>query len=133
MIWARVCDDAIKGRYSHSRDGTFKGGLLLWFASVWLKKGDWQKRPDFLVDDLHDLADTHLEKLLSKKRPVMGAGIALSIAKYLRGEIEFAKVEAEYSGEPLFRERQQTMALFYAGVQHPDSLRPPLRAFAPLL
>jgi len=117
LIWARVCDETIKGRYTHSSNGTFKGGLLLWFASVWLKKGDWQKKPDFLVDNLHDLADTHLEKLLSKKRSVMGVGIAASIARHLRGEMDFGKVEAEYSDVSLFRERQQTMALFYAGVR----------------
>ena len=47
----------------------------------------------------------------------MGAGICASIAKHLRGEAELAKVEAEYNDVPLFRERQQTMAMFYAGVR----------------
>ncbi len=92
IIWARVCDEAIKGRFTHSSDGTFKGGLLLWFASVWLEKGDWQKKPVVLLDNLHDLADALLEKLLNKKRPRMGAGIYTSIAKHLRGELELEKV-----------------------------------------
>ena len=120
-IWARVCDEAIKGRFTHSSDGTFKGGLLLWFASVWMEKLEWKTDPpelrDNLTDDMHDLADTLLEKLLRKKRPIMGAGIAASIAKHLRGEIDLATVETEYSDVALFRERQQTMVMFYAGVR----------------
>jgi hypothetical protein len=27
-IWARVCDEAIKGKFSHSGDGMFRSGLL---------------------------------------------------------------------------------------------------------
>ena len=70
-----------------------------------------------MADDLHDLADGLLDKLLSKKRPVIGAGIAASIAKHLHGELDLAKVEAEYSDAPHLRERQKMMVLFYAGVR----------------
>jgi hypothetical protein len=47
----------------------------------------------------------------------MGAGIAASIAKYLRGEIDLAKVETEYCDVELFKERQRSMVVFYAGVK----------------
>jgi hypothetical protein len=66
---------------------------------------------------MRDLANDLLDRLLKKKRPVMGAGIAMSIAKYLRGEIDLAKVEAEYSDVELFAERQRSMVKFYAGVK----------------
>src|SRR2546421_1287141 len=54
IVWANVCDAAIGGRYTQSECGTFKGGLLLWFASVWFKKGDWDRKPDVLTENLHD-------------------------------------------------------------------------------
>lgn len=116
-VWARVCDEAIKGRYTHSSNGTFQGGLLLWFASVWLKKGDWENKPEILLDNLHDLANDLLEKLLSKKKPMMGASFAASLAKLLRREIDLAEVETGYTNVPLLKERRQSMALFYAGVR----------------
>lgn len=61
-IWSHVCDQAYRGRFDYSCSGTFGGGLLLWFASVWLKDEEW-----------HDEAAQLLDKLLRKKYPVMGA------------------------------------------------------------
>ncbi len=98
-VWSRVCEEALKGRYTYSSTGTFQGGLLLWFASVWLKDEVW-----------HDEAAGLLDKLLRKKRPVMGADFPGSLARLLRREIDLAQVQA--STPP--RER---MSLFYAGVR----------------
>jgi hypothetical protein len=106
MLWAKVCDEAYKGRYHYSSQGTFQSGLLLWFASLWLKDNDW-----------HDDADQLLDKLLKKKQLVMGAIFPSLLAKLLRGEINLLQVEKGYSDTPLLRERQQTQALFYAGVR----------------
>ena len=86
--------------------GTFQSGLLLWFASVWLKDDDW-----------HSEAEALFEKLLRKKQPVMGAGYPSQLAKLLRREIDLPEIEAQQSDVSLLREREQTQALFYAGVR----------------
>jgi hypothetical protein len=86
--------------------GTFQGGLLLWFASVWLKDEDW-----------HDEAAALLDKLLRKKRPVMGADFPSSLARLLRREIDLEQVRAGFSDVPQVREECERMALFYAGVR----------------
>jgi hypothetical protein len=106
MVWSKVCDEAIRGRYSRSRQAAFQGGLLLWFASVWLKDEDW-----------HSEAEGLLEKLLRKKRPVMGATGPSKLAKLLRREMDLPQIESEYSDVTLYREREQTQTLFYAGVR----------------
>jgi hypothetical protein len=106
MVWSQVCDQAFRGRYDYSSQATYQGGLLLWFASVWLKDEDWHCEAEQLVD-----------KLLRKKRPVMGAGFPSRLARLLRKEIDLPQIEAEYSDVPLLREREQTQALFYAGVR----------------
>jgi hypothetical protein len=106
MLWSKVCDEAIKGRYPYSSQETFQSGLLLWFASVWLKDEDW-----------HSEAESLFDKLLGKNRPVMAATFQRRLAKLLRREMDLPQIEAEYSAVALFRERQQTQALFYAGVR----------------
>jgi hypothetical protein len=100
-VWARVCEEAMKGRYTYSSTGIFQGGLLLWFASVWLNDEDW-----------HDEAAQLLDKLLRKKQPVMGATFPSLLAKLLRQEIDIAQVQAACRNEA-----QERMALFYAGVR----------------
>jgi hypothetical protein len=104
MVWSKVCAEALRGRYSYSTQATFQGGLLLWFASVWLKDDDW-----------HDEADGLFTKLLCKKRPVMGSSFPSRLAKLLRHEMDLPQIEGEYMS--LRDERQQTQALFYAGVR----------------
>jgi hypothetical protein len=106
MVWSKVADEAYKGKYTHSAMGAFQGGLLLWFASVWLKNQDW-----------HDEADQLLEKQLRRKRPVMGATFPSLLAKLLRQEANLQQVESEFSDVPLLREREQSQAYFYAGVR----------------
>jgi hypothetical protein len=101
-VWSRVCDEAYRGRYTYSSTGTFQGGLLLWFASVWLKDEDW-----------HDEAAQLFDKLLRKKQPVMGANFPSALAKLLRGEVDLAQILASV-GEIPSRER---MAQFYGGVR----------------
>ena len=100
-VWSRVCEEALKGRYAYSSTGTFQGGLLLWFASVWLKDEDW-----------HDEAAALFDKLLRKRQPVMGAGFPSLLARLLRQEVDLPKVQAACNNEAYER-----MALFYAGVR----------------
>lgn len=109
-VWSRVCEEAIKGRYTYSCTGTFQGGLLLWFASVWLKDEDW-----------HDEAAALLDKLLRKKRPSMGAAFPALLAKLLRREIDFEEMRANFNESPHLREEEEREALFYAGVRAYES------------
>jgi len=110
FVWSRSCGEAYKGRYTHSGSGTFQSGLLLWFASVWLK--DQGLRGD---------ADRLFDKLLRKKTPVMGAQFPSQLARLVRGETDLAHVAREYSDAPLLRERQEMQAVFYAGVRECDA------------
>jgi hypothetical protein len=105
-VWARACDEAFRGKFRYSGMGTFQSGLLLWFASVWLKDDDW-----------HSEAEALLEKLLHKRRPVMGATYPALLARLLRREADLSDVEARQSDVALLREREHTQALFYAGVR----------------
>jgi hypothetical protein len=106
-VWATACDEAFKGKFRYSSSGTFQPGLLLWFASVWLKDEDW-----------HDEASALLDKLLRKKYPVMGAGFSILLARLLRGEIELREVQATYRDDPPhMKEECEWEALFYAGVR----------------
>ena len=105
-VWSRVCEEVLKGRYTYSSTGTFQGGLLLWFASVWLKDEDW-----------HEEAAALLDKLLRKKRPVMGANFHSSLARLLRKEVDLAQIRATFSDVPQMREEEERLALFYAGVR----------------
>jgi hypothetical protein len=74
---------------------------------VWLKDEEW-----------HDEATQLLDKLLKRKQPVMGGEFASNLARLLRRELNLAEMEAEYGREvPLLRERERTIALFYAGVR----------------
>lgn len=102
MVWSKVCDEATRGRYSYSSMATFQGGLLLWFASVWLKDDEW-----------HGEAEVLLDKLLRKKRPAMGSAFPSVLAKLLRGDVDLRKVD--FSTVSLLREREETQAFFYAG------------------
>jgi hypothetical protein len=105
-VWARACDEASRGKFRYSGMGTFQSGLLLWFASVWLKDDEW-----------HSEAEALFEKLLRKKRSVMGASYPSLLARLLRREVDLSDVEAQQSDVVLLRERQHTQALFYAGVR----------------
>jgi hypothetical protein len=100
-VWAMACDEALKGKFKYSSTGTFQAGLLLWFASVWLKDEDW-----------HDDAAALFDKLLRKRQPVMGAGFPSLLARLLRGEIDFPEVESACKTEA-----DMSMALFYGGVR----------------
>jgi hypothetical protein len=100
-VWATACDEALKGKFKYSGTGTFQPGLLLWFASVWLKDEDW-----------HDEAAALFDKLLRKRYPVMGAGFPSLLARLLRHEIDLPQVQSACDSEARHR-----MALFYAGVR----------------
>lgn len=109
-VWSRACDEALRGKFKYSSTGTFQPGLLLWFASVWLKNEDWREEANALFD-----------KLLKKRRPVMGADFSILIAKYLRREIDLSQVRAGYSDKPSQSQSYYEIeALFYAGVQAYD-------------
>lgn len=110
-VWSRACDEALKGKFKYSSTGTFQSGLLLWFASVWLKNEDWREEANALF-----------EKLLKKRQPVMGAGFSILIAKYLRREIDLSQVRTSYNDESFqSQSRYEIDALFYAGVQAYDA------------
>jgi hypothetical protein len=100
-VWSRVCEEALKGRYTYSSTGTFQGGLLLWFASVWLKDEDW-----------HDDAAALFDKLLRKRQPVMGARFPSLLARLLRKEVDLPEVQAACDGET-----DERLAWFYGGVR----------------
>jgi len=100
-VWSRVCEEALKGRYTYSSTGTFQGGLLLWFASVWLNDEGW-----------HDDAAALFDKLLRKRQPVMGADFPSLLAKLLRRELDLAEVQTACK-----HEADERMALFYGGVR----------------
>jgi len=101
-----ACDEALRGRFKYSSTGTFQPGLLLWFASVWLKDEDW-----------HEEAEALFDKLLRKKRPVLGADFSILLARLLRREIDLPEVQVSYRDEqPDSREDFEWEALFYAGV-----------------
>ena len=109
-VWSRACDEALKGKFKYSSTGTFQPGLLLWFASVWLKNEDWREEANALFD-----------KLLKKRQPVMGASFSKLIAKYLRREIDLPQVQASFDDAPLQSQKHGKMlSLFYAGVQAYD-------------
>ena len=105
QVWSRVCEDALKGRFTYSSTGTFKGWLLLWFASVWLKDEDW-----------HDEAAALLDKLLRKKQPAMGASFYINLARLLRREVSLDWIQSGFSDWPESRNHEARLALFYAGV-----------------
>lgn len=109
-VWSRACDEVLKGKFKYSSTGTFQPGLLLWFASIWLKNNDWREEANALFD-----------KLLKKRQPVMGASFSILIAKYLRREIDLWQVQASYSDKALQSQSHGEMkSLFYAGVQAYD-------------
>jgi len=92
-VWSRVCEEALKGRYTYSSTGTFQGGLLL-------------------DEDWHDEAAGLFDKLLRKRQPVMGAGFPSLLARLLRREVGLAEVQAACR-----HEADERMALFYDGVR----------------
>jgi len=100
-VWSRVCEEALKGRYTYSSTGTFQGGLLIWFASVCLKDEDW-----------HDEAAALFDKLLRKRQPVTGASFPSLLARLLRQEVDLTEVQAACKTEA-----DERMALFYGGVR----------------
>jgi hypothetical protein len=106
-IWSNACDEALRGKFKYSSTGTFQPGLLLWFASVWLKDQDW-----------HEDAEALFEKLLNKRRPFMGAGFSSRLARLLRKEIDLPQIQAAYTNEPHhIKQSYDWETLFYAGVR----------------
>jgi hypothetical protein len=106
-VWSRACDEALRGKFKYSSTGTFQSGLLLWFASVWLKDEDW-----------HEEAEALFDKLLRKKRPAMGADFSIQLARLLRREIDLPEVRAAYRDKPPHtHDGYEWEALFYAGVR----------------
>jgi hypothetical protein len=105
-VWSRVCDDALKGRIYYSSTGCYQGGLLLWFASVWLKDDECQAGATKLF-----------RKLLARKRLPMSGRIHAFIARFLLGEIDFAEVQNSFSESLVMRTSEEREALFYAGVR----------------
>jgi hypothetical protein len=106
-VWSFATEEAVKGRFRYSSTGTFQPGLLLWFASVWLKDEDW-----------HDEAAALFDKLLRRKVPLMSGHFQLLLAKLLRGEIALEQVRAAYIDmRPQDRDGSERAALFYAGVR----------------
>ncbi len=105
-VWAFATEEATKGRFKYSSTGTLQPGLLLWFASVWLKDEDW-----------HEAASALFDKLFRRKTPMMSGSFQLVLAKLLRREVSLEEVRAAYmsmrSGD---REGAEREALFYAGV-----------------
>jgi len=110
-VWSRACEEALRGKFKYSSTGTFQSGLLLWFASVWLKNEEW-----------HDEAASLFDKLLRKRQPVMGAGFSSLLARLLRREIDLAEVQSSCKDQPpQVRTSYEWMSLFYAGVRaHED-------------
>ncbi len=106
-VWSKACDEAFRGKFKYSSGGTFQSGLLLWFASVWLKDEEW-----------HEEAAGLFEKLLNKRRPVMGATFSSLLAKLLRKEIDLPQIQATILDKPPHaRQSYDWRTLFYAGVR----------------
>ncbi len=103
-VWSKACDEALRGKFKYSSTGTFQSGLLLWFASVWLEHEEW-----------HDEATALIEKLLKKRRPVMGATFPSLLGKLLRREIDLQEIQSTYNKESAHE--RDWIALFYAGVR----------------
>ena len=106
-VWSKACDEALKGKFKYSSTGTFQSGLLLWFASVWLKDEEW-----------HEEAAALFEKLLNKRRPAMGSGFSSRLARLLRKETTLPEIQATYADQPPQIKRSYDWeVLFYAGVR----------------
>jgi hypothetical protein len=106
-VWSKACDEALRGKFRYSSTGTFQSGLLLWFASVWLKDEDYREEANALF-----------EKLLRKRQPVMGAGFSILLAKLLRGEINAAEVRDSFrKNPPQDQQSYEWLVLFYDGVR----------------
>jgi hypothetical protein len=101
-VWSRACDEAFRGKFKYSSTGTFQSGLLLWFASVWLKD-----------EACHEEAAALFEKLLNKRKPVMGATFSTFLARFLRGELDLSEVRDSENGYAT----HERLTLFYAGVR----------------
>jgi len=108
-VWSKACDEALKSKFKYSSTGTFQPGLLLWFASVWLKKEDW-----------HEEAASLFDKLLKKKQSgqLWGGDFSSLLAKFLRREIDLLQVQYGYKDQPPQGQASyEWEALFYAGVR----------------
>jgi len=106
-IWSKACDEALKGKFRYSSGGTFQSGLLLWFASVWLKDQTWREEAEALF-----------EKLLNKRQPVMGARFSSRLARLLRKETTLPEIQTAYTDEPpQIKQDYHWEALFYSGVR----------------
>jgi hypothetical protein len=108
-VWSKASDEALKGKFKYSSTGTFQPGLLLWFASVWLKDEDW-----------HEEAAALFEKLLRKQKnnQLWGGSFSCLLAKLLRREIDLPQVWSSYNDQPpKMPPSYEWEALFYAGVR----------------
>lgn len=99
-VWAKMSDEAYRGRIKYSSFGCYTAPLLLWFASVWLKDEDW-----------HTEAEQTVEKLLKRRHLVMGDEFTSQLARLLRKEIDLPQIEVDDDQEDAI------MATFYAGVR----------------
>jgi hypothetical protein len=106
-VWAFATEEATKGRFKYSSTGTLQPGLLLWFASVWLKDEDW-----------HGEASALFDKLFRRKISMMSGSFQLQLAKLLRKEVGLEDVRAAYTSMRAGdRDGAERQALFYAGVR----------------
>jgi len=106
-VWAFATEEATKGRFKYSSTGTLQPGLLLLFASVWLKDEDW-----------HDEASALFDKMFRRKAPMMSGRFQLQLAKLLRREISLEEVRAAYTDmRSQDRDGAEREVLFYAGVR----------------
>jgi hypothetical protein len=106
-VWSEATSEAQVGKFKYSSTGNYQPGLLLWFASVWLKD-----------EKLHAEAAALLTKLLSRKRLVMGADFSILVARLLRREIDLFEILASSrEQQPQIQQSRDCVALFYAGVR----------------
>jgi len=113
-LWSHVCDEVLRGRIKSSSTGNFQAGLLLWFAAVWLKHDGYEAA----AEEWKDKAAALLDKLLCRRRLVMGADYSILLAKLLQGDIELSTVQASYADKPTDqRDHDDWQALFYARVR----------------
>lgn len=113
--WTLACDEALRGKYRYSNSGLFGPGLYLWFAAVWLREVD-----------LRAYANSLFEKLLKKRRPVMGSNDTSQFARLLRGDVDLDELfehyrtahrhHPNYASSPQYFDYERH-ALFHAGVR----------------
>jgi hypothetical protein len=106
-VWSKATGESLQGKFKYSSTGTFQAGLLLRFASVWLRR-----------DDYRDEANALFLRLLSKRQAVSGAAFPILLARLLLGEMETEEVRKVIRSEPSqVQEDYEWQLLFYSGVR----------------